>query len=80
MTIEYEVTENQILFIIRSFFKALSYLNGTPSKHLSEERLKELMEYLLQFSLTKAEKLQIINLLPKSPVELYLVQQLRKMV
>jgi len=73
MTIEYEVSEFQILIIFGQFYKTLSYLNGTPSKHLSGEKLRELMEYLLQFSLTKAEKLQIINLLPRSPVELYLV-------
>lgn len=33
----------------------------------------QLLEFLAKYSLTKAEKLQLLNNLPRSPVDFYLV-------
>lgn len=40
---------------------------------MTDEKVSGILEYLVQFALTKAEKLQIVNLLPRSPVDFYLV-------
>lgn len=53
-------------------FETLSYLEKKCSE-ITEERLKKIMEYLADLQLTKAEKLQIINILPKTHVEFYLI-------
>lgn len=37
------------------------------------ETIRRLLELLHPIKLTKAEKLQIVNLLPRTPVEFYLV-------
>lgn len=42
---------------------------------MSAGTVEALLEYLKEVKLTKAEKLQILNLLPKSEVEFYLVSQ-----
>ena len=41
---------------------------------LTPEKISSLMEYLKTWKLTKAEKLQIVNLLPRSEVDFYLVK------
>ena len=42
---------------------------------MSAGTVEALLEYLREVRLTKAEKLQILNLLPRSEVEFYLVSQ-----
>ncbi|KAJ2726132.1 RNA-binding RNA processing protein rpp1 [Coemansia sp. Benny D115] len=54
-------------------FEALQYLNNTPCTTQSEEQIANLKSQLVEYELTKAEILQIINLRPKSPVELHLI-------
>ena len=50
-----------------------SYLNSTPARDQRRERLEELRNGLKAFGISKTEALQIINLMPSTSVELYLV-------
>jgi len=56
--------------------QAIQYLttNYQPSLSLSETGVHKLVKALAPFGLTKAEKLQIVNLVPTEPVELYTVR------
>ncbi|KAJ2740752.1 hypothetical protein H4S06_006033 [Coemansia sp. BCRC 34490] len=54
-------------------FEALQYLNDSPCVTQSSEQISQIKELLLAYDLTKAEVLQIINLRPKTPVELHLI-------
>jgi len=49
------------------------HLNRGALKQLTAEALHQLMLELAKFSLTKAEKLQIVNMRPTSKVELHVV-------
>lgn len=46
-------------------------------RKLEESKIASLMEFLLRYKLTKAEKLQIINILPTCEVEFHLVHILQ---
>lgn len=73
LTVEYEVSfgVNYIHFFL---FKALEYLAASPSKKLTkEEQVTKLLTYLATLPITKMERLQLINLVPSSMVEFYLV-------
>lgn len=50
------------------------YLKETPCSTQTPEQIKHFMDALSKYELTKAEKLQILNLRPKSTVEIYLVR------
>ncbi|KAJ1761818.1 hypothetical protein LPJ77_002015 [Coemansia sp. RSA 2523] len=54
-------------------FEALAYLEKTACTSQSGEQLAQLKEQLLEYELTKGEILQILNLRPKSVVELHLL-------
>ncbi|KAJ2490680.1 hypothetical protein IWW37_002967 [Coemansia sp. RSA 2050] len=54
-------------------FEALQYLNGTACSTQSAAQIAALKSGLADYDLTKAEVLQIINLRPRKPVELYLI-------
>jgi len=63
--------------ILNAFsIQAIQYLTASyqPSLSLSEPGVQKLVKALAPFGLTKAEKLQIVNLVPKEPVELYTVR------
>jgi len=49
------------------------YLNSTPASTQRREQLEHLLKELEKFSLTKAERLQILNLMPHLLVELYVI-------
>ncbi|EGN98183.1 hypothetical protein SERLA73DRAFT_74412 [Serpula lacrymans var. lacrymans S7.3] len=55
--------------------EAIQYLSADyqPIAQQSEAGIKQLTRDLAPYSLTKAEKLQIVNLAPTEPVELYVV-------
>lgn len=56
--------------------KTLDYFSKVLSRTttaLTEEGLGDLLEFLSRFALTKAERLQLVNLLPRTVVEFYLV-------
>ncbi|KAJ2558976.1 RNA-binding RNA processing protein rpp1 [Coemansia sp. RSA 1933] len=54
-------------------FEALQYLSNSPCTTQSSEQIASAKAQLLEYDLTKAEILQIINLRPKTPVELHLI-------
>ena len=55
--------------------QAIGYLSGNylPNISQKEEGITKLVRDLAPYGLTKAEKLQIVNLAPTRPVELYVV-------
>jgi hypothetical protein len=55
--------------------EAISYLsaNHLPNLSQKEEGITKLVKDLAPYGLTKAEKLQIVNLAPALPVELYVI-------
>ncbi|KAF9258604.1 hypothetical protein L218DRAFT_909245 [Marasmius fiardii PR-910] len=55
--------------------EAIQYLSADyqPTRSQSTEGIKQLCRNLRQYDLTKAEKLQVINLAPTKPVELYVI-------
>ncbi|KAF7727240.1 hypothetical protein EC973_007853 [Apophysomyces ossiformis] len=54
-------------------FELTEYLKATPCGTQSVEQVKNFLERFSAFQLTRAEKLQILNLRPKSAVEIYLL-------
>ncbi|KAG2051622.1 hypothetical protein BDR06DRAFT_958902 [Suillus hirtellus] len=55
--------------------EAIQYLSADyqPSLHQSDASITQLVGGLQSFGLSKAEKLQIVNLAPTEPVELYVI-------
>ncbi|KAJ9056891.1 hypothetical protein DSO57_1027985 [Entomophthora muscae] len=49
------------------------YLESTPCNTQSEDQVKQTLTSLLDYSLTKFEKLQLLNLRPRSLVELHVL-------
>lgn len=56
--------------------KAIQYLSADyqPTRVQTAQGIQRLTKNLAAFDLTKAEKLQIVNLTPVEPVELYVVR------
>ncbi|XP_066984244.1 DNA-directed RNA polymerase III subunit RPC9-like [Macrobrachium rosenbergii] len=54
-------------------FDTLKYLEKTPCRTQSPEVIHSFLESIKDFKLTKAEKLQLINLRPTTPVEMQLI-------
>ena len=56
--------------------QAIQYLSADyqPTSSQSEAGVIQLTKSLAPYDLTKAEKLQIVNLAPTEPVELYVVR------
>lgn len=81
-TVEVEVRSCQIKnpgsnsLILSSVIQAIQYLSGDfqPTSSQSPEGISNLVHDLSHFELTKAEKLQIVNLAPTEAVELYVVR------
>ncbi|KAI8096633.1 RNA polymerase II [Halteromyces radiatus] len=54
-------------------FEVIEYLKGTPTSTQSVDQVKNFLDQLQPYSLTLGEKLQILNLRPRSAVEIYLL-------
>ncbi|KAG0167747.1 hypothetical protein DFQ28_005708 [Apophysomyces sp. BC1034] len=54
-------------------FELTEHLKTTPSGTQAPEQLRQYLDRIASFKLTRAEKLQILNLRPKSAVEIYLL-------
>jgi RNA polymerase Rpb4 len=74
----------RILLILTLFFLVLTKWIGQAIQYLSAEfqptaaqtpdAITQLIKDLAPYDLTKAEKLQVVNLAPTEPVELYVVR------
>ncbi|KAH7885201.1 RNA polymerase Rpb4-domain-containing protein [Phlebopus sp. FC_14] len=55
--------------------EAIQYLSADyqPTRRQSDAGVSQLVRQLAPFGLTKAEKLQVVNLAPTEPVELYVI-------
>ncbi|KAI9309536.1 RNA polymerase Rpb4-domain-containing protein [Cunninghamella echinulata] len=54
-------------------FELTGYLEKTPVNSQTTEQINTFLKNISQYSLTLGEKLQILNLRPKSDVEIYLL-------
>lgn len=63
-------TRNQLATIT---YQTIRHLEDTPCKKQTPEIIKNFMTAIEPFKLTKCEKLTILNLCPKTAVELQLV-------
>lgn len=62
--------------------QAIQYLTADyqPTSSQSDVGITNMLKGLESFSLTKTEKLQIVNLAPTEPVELYVVSHIHQVV
>ncbi|KAG7169593.1 DNA-directed RNA polymerase III subunit RPC9-like [Homarus americanus] len=54
-------------------YDTLKYLEKTPCRNQTPEIIQRFLQSVKEFKLTKAEKLQLINLRPTTPVEMQLI-------
>lgn len=77
-TIEVEVRKRlgQLHRKAQTYPQAIQYLSADfqPTASQTEEGIAQLVKGLSTYDLTKAEKLQVVNLAPTVPVELYAVR------
>ncbi|KAJ3524338.1 hypothetical protein NM688_g8579 [Phlebia brevispora] len=68
------VPQEEVLENLRTI-EAIQYLSAEyqPTQSQSEKGITQLTRKLSAYNLTKAEKLQIVNLAPTEPVELYVI-------
>lgn len=80
-TIEVEVRmyEFSSSALLRTTIQAIQYLSADyqPTNQQSTNGIAHLLKDLRNYELTKAEKLQVVNLAPKTQVELYVVRTIR---
>jgi RNA polymerase Rpb4 len=81
-TIEVEVCSIYLTSTTISHYavpKAIQYLSADyqPTRAQTAQAIQRLTKNLAPFGLTKAEKLQVVNLTPVEPVELYVVRGAR---
>lgn len=55
-------------------YETIKYLENTPCKKQSSEKIQEFLKAMAPIKLTKAEKLTLLNLCPTTPLEIQLVQ------
>lgn len=62
------------LFVLTFSTKLVEYIKGTPTSTQTEDQVKAFLQQIDRYSLTLGEKVQVLNLRPKSAVEIYLVR------
>ncbi|XP_037092786.1 DNA-directed RNA polymerase III subunit RPC9-like [Pollicipes pollicipes] len=65
--------KNQLKNLATITYQTMKFLDGTPCKNQSESCIKEFMQAIAKFKLTKSEKLQLLNTRPTSAVEIQLI-------
>lgn len=65
--------QNQLATIT---YQTIRYLEDTPCKKQSEEKINAFLKAVEPFKLTKNEKLSLINHCPKSALEIQLVRKI----
>ncbi|KAI8329247.1 RNA polymerase II [Chlamydoabsidia padenii] len=54
-------------------FELVEYMKGTPTSTQTQDQVKNFLQQMDRYSLTLGEKVQVLNLRPKSAVEIYLL-------
>lgn len=65
-----KMKQNQLATIT---YQTVRYLEETPCKSQSPEKIKNFLKAVESFKLTKCEKLTLLNLCPKTPLEIQLI-------
>ncbi|XP_003704069.1 CGRP receptor component [Megachile rotundata] len=65
-----KMKQNQLATIT---YQTVRYLEETPCKGQSPEKIKNFLKAVESFKLTKCEKLTLLNLCPKTPLEIQLI-------
>ncbi|XP_011862214.1 PREDICTED: DNA-directed RNA polymerase III subunit RPC9 [Vollenhovia emeryi] len=69
-TKSYKKSMNQLATIT---YQTIKYLEDTPCKKQSPEKIREFLKAMEPIKLTKAEKLTLLNLCPTTPLEIQLM-------
>lgn len=54
-------------------YQTIRYLEDTPCKKQTPEKIREFLRAMQPFNLTKCEKLTLLNLCPTTPLEIQLI-------
>ncbi|XP_076653775.1 CGRP receptor component [Halictus rubicundus] len=65
-----KMKQNQLATIT---YQTIRYLEETSCKRQSPEKIKDFLKAVESFKLTKCEKLTLLNMCPKKPVEIQLI-------
>ncbi|XP_076755616.1 CGRP receptor component [Xylocopa sonorina] len=65
-----KMKQNQLATIT---YQTIRYLEETPCKRQSPEKIRDFLKALEPFKLTKCEKLTLLNVCPKTPLEIQLI-------
>lgn len=65
-----KMKQNQLATIT---YQTIRYLEENPCKSQSPEKIKNFLKAVESFKLTKCEKLTLLNLCPKTPLEIQLI-------
>ncbi|KAK2580899.1 hypothetical protein KPH14_005969 [Odynerus spinipes] len=65
-----KMTQNQLATIT---YQTIRYLEDTPCKRQNPEKIKKFLQAMESFNLTKCEKLTLLNVCPKTALEIQLI-------
>ncbi|XP_015191218.1 PREDICTED: DNA-directed RNA polymerase III subunit RPC9 isoform X1 [Polistes dominula] len=65
-----KMTQNQLATIT---YQTIRYLEDTPCKKQTPEKIRKYLEAMKSFNLTKSEKLTLLNICPKTALEIQLI-------
>ncbi|KAG7208921.1 hypothetical protein KM043_015100 [Ampulex compressa] len=65
-----KMTQNQLATIT---YQTIRYLEDTPCKRQTPETIRDFLKALESFKLTKCEKLTLLNVCPKTALEIQLI-------
>ncbi|CAK9809471.1 DNA-directed RNA polymerase III subunit RPC9 [Anthophora quadrimaculata] len=65
-----KIKQNQLATIT---YQTIRYLEETPCKRQTPEKIRNFLKAMEPFKLTKCEKLTLLNVCPKTPLEIQLI-------